>query len=298
MPSIRGAHLFLLLALVLPFLSIHLAADETPRQADQPTEGKTTLTGHILGLTTEELPRVQVNAHSWARPEKPRLTEANRDGSYRIEGLGPGDWDVEAWSPSSGQLWSGTVQIPAGASEAALDLGLPKGLAVTGRVLMDGKPLSGGSVEARGGNTNSAQTAYDGTFTLQGLSGGPLILVIKNSNGFAGIRTFPLTEDRKVSIELSTGRLRGRVATVAGEPVDDAAVSVDAWIPEIRSTVSAPGAQTGADGGFEIPGLAAGTYKVKISKKGFAPVETTVEVPPGAGGPPMEILLTPREETR
>jgi hypothetical protein len=173
-----------------------------------------------------------------------------------------------------------------------------KGSTLTGRILMDGKPLSGGEIEVHGESAafGPSYIAHDGTFTIQGMPAGTSILVITNSNGFVGTHTVSLTKGQSLSIELLTGRLSGRVASATGEPVEDATVTVDAWIPAIRGVVSAPGGRTGPDGTFEIPRLGAGTYKIKISKAGFAPAEATAEVPAGGGSPPVEIFMKSQEE--
>jgi protocatechuate 3,4-dioxygenase beta subunit len=185
-------------------------------------------------------------------------------------------------------------RIPAASEE------LPRrGLTLTGRILVDGRPLSRGEVDVHGESTafGPSDVSNDGTFTVQDMPAGTSILVITNPNGFVGVHTVSLTEDQNLSIELSTGRLRGRVADATGKPVENATVSVDAWIPAIKTSVSAPSGRTGAEGTFEIPRLGAGTYKIKIKKEGFASVETTVEVPAGGDSTSVTVILKPQEGT-
>jgi hypothetical protein len=262
---------------------------------DRPAERRAVLTGHLLGLAPEELLQTRVNAHKKEGGEL-QSTSPNREGVYRVEGLEPGEWEVSAWV--SGRQAHGAVQIPAGAVEATLDLEFRKGFNLTGRVLVDGKPLPGAEVEAWGKehSVTSAHTAYDGSFVIRGLAAGTVTLVIASTQGLAGSREVHVTEDQEVSIALSTGRLSGRVFAVTGEPVEDAAVTVDAWIPALQTSVSAPGARTGADGAFEIPRVCAGTYKITVLKEGFTPAEATAEVPPGGSSPLVEVVLKPREE--
>ena len=101
-----------------------------------------------------------------------------------------------------------------------------------------------------------------------------------------------MKESQEIAIELMTARLSGRVSAVTGEPVEDAMVRVNAWIPELKIAFSAPGTRTGEDGRFEIPRIVAGTYRLTVSQEGFAPAELTVDVPVG-GEKTLEILLKP-----
>jgi protocatechuate 3,4-dioxygenase beta subunit len=256
--------------------------------------GRASLTGRLLGLTPEELRETAIGIFN-ARGDS-QTAQPDRQGAYRFERLEPGEWSVLA-NMSDGRLAQGTVRIPPGAGETTLDLEFQKGFALAGRVLVDGKPLSGADVQALGMERPVAftRTAYDGSFKLAGLTAGPVTLVVVGRQGFAGTQALQVTEDQEISIALSTGRLAGRVLSETGEPVEDATVVLDAWIAALGTSVSAPGARTAADGTFEIPRLGAGTYKVKVLKEGFAPAEITVRISPGGVGPVVEVSLKPRE---
>lgn len=260
----------------------------------KPEKGRASLTVRILGLTPEEIPKVRITASG---PDSPtRYGRPDSDGVHRFERLRPGSWYVTA--TAGDREAHGTVQIPDGAAQAALDLVFRKGLTLTGRVLVDGAPLSSGSVDAWSQDNYivSARTAHDGTFTLGSLAAGPVTLLIAGSQGFAGLHTVQLTEDQEVALSLVTGRLAGRVLTATGEPVEGATVSLEAWLPDFGGPVSAPGGRTGADGAFDIPGLGAGPYQIKVRKEGFVPAEATAEVPAGGSSAPVSVVLRPREE--
>jgi hypothetical protein len=183
------------------------------------------------------------------------------------------------------------------------DLGLwattkPDG-SLTGRVLVDGTRLSGGSVSAQSeeGYERFVRTAHDGTFTLDRLAAGPVTLRVTDNQVFAGLQTVQLTKNQKVSISLATGSLAGRVLTATGGPVGGAWVNLDAWPPARNKPEGALGdafTLTRTDGTFQIPRIGAGTYRIRISQGGFAPVETTAEVPPGGSSAPVAVALKPQ----
>jgi hypothetical protein len=255
-----------------------------------------TLAGHVLGLPPEELSGLLVRA--FGQNEMANPVPADREGAYRFERLAPGTWRIEAMDSRQREAL-GTVEIPPGIPAVEFDLKFPTGFSLTGRVLVDGAPLSQAIVRAQGkeGFDPNGRTAYDGTFELRDLAAGLTTLVVTGLPGLGGVRTLMLTESQDIKIEIATGRLVGTVVSATSEPVEDALVRMEAWRPEVDHSFAQSTARTGADGAFEVPRLAAGSYKIKVSKEGFAPAETTAEVPPGGSAPPVEILLKPRQET-
>jgi uncharacterized GH25 family protein len=252
-----------------------------------------TLTGHVLGLPPEELSGLLVRAFGQSEMANP--VPADREGAYRFERLTPGTWRIEAMDSRQREAL-GTVEIPPGIPAVEFDLKFPTGFTLTGRVLVDGVPLSEAIVRAQGkeGFDPNGRTAYDGTFELRDLPAGLTTLVVSGPQGLGAVRTLMLTESQDIKIELATGRLAGTVVSATGEPVEDALIRLEAWSTGVESSFAQSVARTSADGAFQFPRIAAGTYKIKVSKDGFAPVETTAEVPPGGGGPPMSVLLKPQ----
>jgi protocatechuate 3,4-dioxygenase beta subunit len=254
-----------------------------------------TLTGHVLGLPPEEISGLMVRAFSPG--EHPAPVRTDHKGAYRFERLAPGSWRLEV-RDFEGREARGTVEIPPGVPTVELDLEFPQGFTLTGRVLVDGAPLSGAGVQGARGKEGIGwfgQTAYDGTFRLRDLAAGPLTVIVSGPPGLSGARTLTLTESQDIKIELTTSRLAGTVVSATGEPVEDAVVRLAAWRPDLPVAFSELVIRTGADGAFEVPRLAAGSYKIKVFKEGFASAETTAEVPPGGSAPPVEIVLKSRE---
>ena len=98
-------------------------------------------------------------------------------------------------------------------------------------------------------------------------------------------------------IEFATGRLSGRVVTSAGDPVEEASITILGSSAETRAAAEGqtgstlPYLRSGADGTFVLPRITAGTYTITVEKEGFAPAQATVEVPPG-GERTVEIRLS------
>jgi sarcosine oxidase gamma subunit len=237
-----------------------------------------TLSGRLLGLSPEEIPQAQVSVLRGA-DGPPMRGQVARDGSYRVDNLPPGEWRVQAYLPT-GRGARETVRIEPGTRTATLDLEFPAGLTLSGRVLVDGAPLAGAEVQAlshNGENTRTSRTAYDGRFTIQGLAPGDLFLLVSGPGGIGGSRSFRMTESREMPVELSTGRLAGTV-TAAGEPVEDATLEVEGWVPELKVPFSFTSAHSAAEGAFEVPRLGAGLYRITVRKGGFATTEVRIEI--------------------
>jgi len=75
-------------------------------------------------------------------------------------------------------------------------------------------------------------------------------------------------------VQQGTGRITGTVTTETGQPVEGAQVS----IPSTRN-----GAVTGADGRYNIVGVAPGSYQLRVQRIGYAP--QTQQVTVGAAEP-------------
>jgi hypothetical protein len=258
-----------------------------------PGRDMATLSGRLLGLSPEEIPQVQVSVLRGG--DAPLRGQVAREGTYRVDNLPPGEWGVQAYL-STGRAARGTVRIEPGTRAATLDLEFPAGLTLSGRVLVDGAPLAGAEVQVLspgGGNTQASRTLYDGRFTIQGIAPGDLFLLVSGPGGVGGSRSLRMTESREMPVELATGRLGGTV-TAAGEPVEDATLEVEGWVPELKVPFSFTSAHSGAEGAFEIPRLGAGVYRIRVRKDGFAPAEVRIEIFAGRETA-VEVRLKPRE---
>jgi hypothetical protein len=246
-----------------------------------------TLTGKVLGLDPEELGSVLVLA---VRPDQASLQplqgRVDGQGRYRIEGLGPGDWQVVAHQLKGRSLLE-PLQIATGRREAVLDLRFQTGFTLSGQVLVDRAPFAEAQVQAFTRDRSvQAQTGSDGRFQVSNLPADRYNLrVLDLEHGLSATRSVEVTGDQAVTLELATGVLRGRVSSAGGEPIAGAFIRLEEAVPEMPYPFQMPGGTSDAAGAFEIPRIYAGTYRIILEKEGFAAYTANVEVRPGAATP-------------
>lgn len=265
------------------------------RLTEEPVSGRGAIAGHLLGIAPEEAVRAEIWAVSEGEGDIRRVAtgRASSDSAYRIEDLHPGLWRVNASTPAGHQA-RGTVRLDPGVPAAALDLDF-SGFTLSGRVLVDGRPLAGAEIRLiardRSAHTSTVTTS-DGSFSLLSLRRGTYDLLLVPEGSIGDARTIEISGDRSLPIEIRTGKITGRIVSPAtGAPVPDAVVEITGG-NDRTSPFILPSARSGEDGAFESRRLAPGAYRLVIRKEGFAPAETTVTVSPG-GTAAVEIPLTP-----
>ncbi|MEZ0229809.1 MAG: carboxypeptidase regulatory-like domain-containing protein [Planctomycetota bacterium] len=235
---------------------------------------------------------VELSAQS--EPGASHTVAVAADGTWRVEGLAPG-WfgEVRAWATGFNvargyvAIEQGTVTVP--------DLVLGGGASVKGRVVTEsGQPISGAPVVLLD-ETGVAAAGFaraDGAFRLDGLTGGPLLLVLApkpfdaSPLGFARRRDVALAPLRRsvtvpASGELDLGDVAlgaaravvsGHVFGPDGRPASAAQVSLR-WLDVERT------ARADSEGAFRFAELAAGTYELAASRDGLvaaAPITVVV----------------------
>jgi 5-hydroxyisourate hydrolase-like protein (transthyretin family) len=250
------------------------------------------ITGHLLGLSFDDLARVAISAGGAARGSR---GAASYDGTYRVAGLGPGSWRVSAEIPGSGRRAEGSVTLGPGAEEATLDLDFGAGLTLSGRVTADGEPLAAVTVEVEGlerESRASVATDHAGAFAVESLEAGRYRLSVFGGSGVLDEREIDLDDDREVEIRLRLGDVRGRVVDAAdSSPVAGAEVRLDDqgetaapwWRNDVRSDSA---------GSFALHGVPAGVHRLVAEKAGYAPGTAQVEVGPEEGAERVELRLT------
>jgi protocatechuate 3,4-dioxygenase beta subunit len=258
--------------------------------------------GRVVDAKTgKPIARVKVLTRSGGRVG---VARSGADGTYRLAGLLPNRYRVEADDPRYVAYERGNIVVLAGATEK-VDLPLVPGAAISGRVVdEDGKPIanargrltSGGEGglrafmrQQRGGERGAFRTGVDGTFKAARLTPGDgQSLTVSHaefeSRTIGGL-SLPAGGTRSgVSVVLSRGlSLLGIVKDGDGNPVADAEVMLNqarnfrggrggamVQMNFIGGPEGRPRATTGPDGRFEFKGLTKGDYMLSARKQGFS----------------------------
>jgi protocatechuate 3,4-dioxygenase beta subunit len=223
------------------------------------------------------------------------------DGSFTINQLPSGYYLVEAMAPTGandlGDYFGGTtspagafaVAVVAGSTSAGVDLRMPAGGQITGRVRdSSGTPVEGEVVIVQheaGEELEGTRTAADGTYDLAGLATGSYDVSFNPPNSPPGPGPGPASNyvtqfyDDVGSIAGATpvsvtaggitssidaqvaagGVIEGTVTDTSGQLITDAYVSVYATDGTLLNAVYA-----NADGAYAIAALPTGTYKIGV----------------------------------
>jgi protocatechuate 3,4-dioxygenase beta subunit len=257
------------------------------------------VSGRILGLPAEDLPRVHVQAERLEGEVESGLVVP--EGRYEVGGLAPGEWRVTARLAGGRRQAEVRVGIERGVRRVERDLRFGGGVVLTGLVLYGGRPLPGTAVALRGREVaveRSVTTDHAGAFRLEDLEAGSYRLAVSNPRELVThTEDLDLTADRDVVIEVRTVELRGRVvAETTGEPIAEALVQLYQYLGEPGGEpASLYTVATGPEGRFRQARLAAGSYRLVIQKDGYAPAERWLDLGPAAAAEDVEIALAPTQ---
>lgn len=241
--------------------------------------------------------------------------KTDRDGKYRLDRLGEGEWRVEVrsrvrmqWSPIAAKVLTASVRD--GETTALEAVTLPRGGKLSGK-LIDANGAIAVMIlpNDQGGapHTIRARTADDGTFTLADLAPGIYAVHVRHDRfGFSSARGVEIKAGETTALELffsGDRQLAGVVKDSAGNLVPGAAIEVfDAGggsqsahrLPgRAPDNFSGSGAKTGADGSFVVSGLEARAYRLRVFKEGQPPLE--LDVFAGRSAPLSIVLPEPAE---
>lgn len=199
------------------------------------------------------------------------------DGTFRIEGLEPGDYKIRISDDELTGLAEEKVHVGLGETSEPVVVAAHHAFAVRGMVLIDDEtPCSYGSVRLKDvdrknewGHRNRGQE--DGTVLIKGLLPGTYEVFVE-CDGYLGEPEYPdvvIAETSLEGLRWSVHRaqaIRGKVVDDKGEPIEGANVSASMKAgkdPRARRSNSW-GGRTEADGIFEVEGLLPGEYELSL----------------------------------
>ncbi len=256
--------------------------------------GGAAVIGEIHGLPLEEFAQLRVLAFGHGR--RTRVGAVDYSGHYRITGLAPGRWTIDAAGP--GRRTTAEVEVIGEGDEVWLDLEFANGLRLRGIVLADGRRLAGAWVTVAcdaDGYTRALPTQPDGTFALDDLPVATCDLEARNRDGRTARRTVDMTGDREIVLAIEGVALTGSVLSADDhQPIGGAIVellSPSAGWKRLQST------ETDALGRFTFPAVEGGRWVLRAIADDFAVVHREIETAGTRPAGEERILLPPTVPT-
>ena len=256
-----------------------------------------TLFGRIRGLDPAQMAAVEVTAERTDRAGRPeRSGTVDHEGRYEITALEAGDWHLRARLAGGRREAEAWVTIAAGDRKVERDLKLGGGLALSGLVLLEDRPLPQSHVSLRGLDVTAERgvtTDHQGAFRIEDLEPGRYrVEVVHGERMLSHTEDLELAADREVVIEIATAVLSGTVvAAGSGEGVADALVYLEGLRGGAGSSLTTVG--TNAAGAFVTASLDPGRYRLTVRGNGYAPEERIVDAEAGVAAEPLMIELKP-----
>jgi len=207
---------------------------------------------------------------------------ADAEGRFLFADQEPGSIALSAVASGYQEAKLDNVEIPKGEDVSGIELPLPAGAIVQGRVLLpDGRPAIGAEVRvvkeelgmARfGGNP----TDGNGYYRLEGLVPGPVSIEATHDEYPRAVKDTELDEGiHSLDLHLQGGHeVSGLVTSIDGDPVVDAVVSL---VPAGRSW-GGPETRSASGGAFSIPGVPDGDYTLWVEANDYAPASGEQQV--------------------
>ena len=251
--------------------------------------------GHVMAQDTHEpLVGVQVRISSSEASGQTAIATTGEDGSYAVEGLAPGTYDVHFEPNGSaylGQFYNGKgdneepdlVTVGEGASVEEIDASLVPAATVRGSVTdaATEEPVVGVDVDVasdEGGSGGTTTTDENGTYTVTGLAPGTYTVHFKASTGNYAPQYYNAKsgEEQPDGLNLSAGEtadanaelsqgasMSGTVSAGGGSPIRGARVTLTGAEGEAGGATT-----TDQDGSYSITGLAPGNYMAHFEAPG------------------------------
>jgi len=258
-----------------------------PRGAD--------LVGKVTGLDREDLWRLQVQAQD----EDGRSYPAKLDtaGRYELRTLPLGNWLVKASLGGGERQAQARAELRQGGEVVERNLEFDERLRLSGSVLFLDEPLPAARVALRGERLaveRAVLTDHQGRFELEDLEPDTYWLGVSHSRKLAVYNgRLTLTADRDLVLDLKGATVQGTVVDAATDrPVPGAFVSLEHQAgPETTEFMIAAG--TDEQGGFVLPRVPPGPYRLRSRAEGYVAGDEGIDIPAQDEVSGLRIALTP-----
>jgi len=262
-------------------LEVIRAAGEASTRAEVALEPASALVGRVAARTGGPVPAARVRvipavgrwpgfSPATAPSEEVAHGSADAAGSFRVEGLAPGNYAVEVEAAGFHPLLLPRVAVPGGAASLSLEpLGTLEGTAL----LPGGAPAAGATVRAASADHGAVTAAGpDGRFTLALPAGSYRVHASLGERAGAAPPSSAVAAGsvtRGVEVLLGpAAAIDGLVVRAAdGTPVRGAAVA--AFLHDTREVAAR--VRTDGAGRFRIPGLPGDAFDVRVASPGASP---------------------------
>jgi protocatechuate 3,4-dioxygenase beta subunit len=233
---------------------------------------------------------------------EPKQGVADDEGGFVFADVAPGPFGLSAEAPRHQSAELRGLEVKPGQELAGLEIVLPPGASVEGRVLSpEGDPVPNAGVAvaevARAGTVAfpslRSGTDADGHYRIEGIAPGPHTLEAYSEGYRGAVRDVEAKgETRGVDFQLDRGlELSGRVIDTAGNPVAGAVVFVEGTGRNSRVTDSEE------DGSFRVAGLENGKYSLHASRGADSGAAETAVTLTGAPVSGIELRISAVEGT-
>jgi protocatechuate 3,4-dioxygenase beta subunit len=226
---------------------------------------------------------------TWTAAE--RRAVAGSDGRFRLTGLRPGDWQLDAAAPPRGSRESTHVGLAVGEQVGRVELTIGTTPALRGHVVDEADaPAPGVTVHAVGRSIRQATADAAGSFVFDGLRSGSYILSAESSAYLHALPTSVWLTDRDIDGVVVHVR-RGLVVKGHVEPRQACRVQHEFEVAIGRQSFPVPDVATGPDGEFALAPFDGGAATLIARCPGGDEGELHVQV--AAGMPDTVLAVTP-----
>ncbi len=190
---------------------------------------------------------------------------SDEDGTFVIDTIAPGPYEAEAFAPAYQPAEPISLTVEAGVTIADLEFVLLRGATLEGRVMTsDDEPVTSARVMV---GRPAGVTDSEGYYRIEGIPPGPQMVEVRHPIFNRERQDINIEEGiNTLDVVLESGySLTGRVIDEHDQPVSQVQLTLTGGREYHDDSTS-----TGADGTFNFPQVAVGTYRLRATKEGYA----------------------------